>query len=292
MLALVTRHRRLVSRGDRSSRSQLVRRLPDAHGEAGEERGAERGRLADSRDVHRDAEHVRLELHEETVGRAATVRAQHGDALSGGGHRLDEIARLVGDALERRAREVRACGTALDPDEQTARVHVPVRRAEAGERRNEVDAVVARETRRERLGLVRARDDAEAVPEPLHRGAGDEGAPLERVADAVADVPRDRGQQTAARRCRGCAGIREEEAPRSVGVLRLAGREAGLPEQRGLLIARDPRDGQRGAEVRGIRRADDAHRRHRRREHRPRQIERGQELVVPAPPVDVEHHRA
>src|SRR5947208_2177826 len=74
-----------------------------------------------------------------------------------------EIARLVRDALQRRAREMRACGAALDPDEQTARVHVPVRRAETGERRHEIHAVVARETRRERLGLVRACDEAEAV---------------------------------------------------------------------------------------------------------------------------------
>src|SRR5207247_1990766 len=84
-------------------------------------------------DAAGNTEQIGLALHQEASGGATTTRAQHVDGLTGRGHRRDEVARLVGDALERRARQVRARRAALDPDEQTAGVHVPVRRAEAGE---------------------------------------------------------------------------------------------------------------------------------------------------------------
>jgi glycerol kinase len=113
-------------------------------------------------------------------------------------------------------------------DQQAARVHVPVWRAESGERRNEVDVVVAGEAGRERLRFGGCPDDAETVAKPLHRCPGDEGASFERVADAGADVPGDRRQETAARRSGAVTGVHEKEAARPVGVLRLAECEAGL----------------------------------------------------------------
>src|ERR1044071_4890586 len=45
--------------------AQLVQAAPEADGEAGGVRGAERGRLADRRPHHRRAQDVGLELHQE-----------------------------------------------------------------------------------------------------------------------------------------------------------------------------------------------------------------------------------
>src|SRR5207247_791813 len=85
-------------------------------------------------------------------------------------------------------------------------------------------------------------------------------------------------RRLAARRCGRRAGVREEETARAVGVLRFAGDETGLTEERRLLIARDPGDRQWRSEVRCIGLTDDAHRSHRSREHRARQIERREQL--------------
>ena len=88
------------------------------------------------------------------------------------------------------------------------------------------------------------------------------------------------------------AGIEEREAAGAVGRFQHAGREAGLADQGGLLIAGDAADrDRRRRKVRG------RSRRNRRRSRAPRQkgcghAEQRQQLVVPAPRVDVEQQRA
>ena len=102
-------------------------------------RGAERGRLLLERDVDRPTEDVGLELHEEPVRGRAAVGAQH---LELPRHRVDHVRDLEGDRLERRPRDVLARGAARDPADQAAGIGIPVRRAEPGQRRHEVDAPV------------------------------------------------------------------------------------------------------------------------------------------------------
>ena len=121
---------------------------------------------------------VGLELHQEAVRRAAAVGAQQ---LRRQPHRLDDVVRLERDRLERRADEVLAPRTARQARDQAARVRRPVRRAEAGQRGDEVDAVVSRRPTRQRLGLGGVRDEPEPVAQPLHRRARDEDGALERV---------------------------------------------------------------------------------------------------------------
>src|SRR5207245_2539953 len=133
-LALVGRHARLEPRGDGPPPPQLVGRLPHTGRETREERRTEGRRLLDRRDFDGNSGDVRLELHQKTVRRPTAVDAKHLDRLTRAAHRLDEIPRLVRDALERGTSDVRARRAALDPDQQTARVHIPVWRAEARER--------------------------------------------------------------------------------------------------------------------------------------------------------------
>ena len=88
-----------------------------------------------------------------------------------------------------RPRDVAGRRAARDADDRAARVRIPVRRAEAGEGRHEVDAAVVGHGRRERLDVGRLLDDAQAVAQPLHDRAADEHAALERVLGASAHRP-------------------------------------------------------------------------------------------------------
>ena len=86
------------------------------------------------------------------------------------------------------------------------------------------------------------------------------------------------------------ARVHEQEAARAVGILGLAGGEAALAEQRGLLVARRTRDGNfhaldvAGAEVAAAR-ADV-------RQHAARDAQGLQERFVPVEAVDVKEHGA
>jgi hypothetical protein len=64
-----------------------------------------------------------------------------------------------------------------------------------------------------------------------------------------------------------------------------------LPEERRLLVARDPGDQDGRAEEARLGLADDAARRTHLRNHRHRHVEEPQQLGIPAAPVDVEEQR-
>ena len=71
-----------------------------------------------------------------------SARSSASGSRAGALHRPHRVDGLVGHRLERRAREVRAAAAAREPDDRPARVGIPVRRAQPGERGHEVDAVV------------------------------------------------------------------------------------------------------------------------------------------------------
>ena len=79
----------------------------------------------------------------------------------------------------------------------------------------------------------------------------------------------------------------QHEAAGAVGVLGHAGLEAGLAEERGLLVAGDAGDRDRRAEQTRLGLAIDLARRAHLRQHRARHAEELQQLVVPSPAVDV-----
>ena len=148
------------------------------------------------------------------------------------------------DPFERRAREVGRGRAAREAVMVPARVRVPVRRAEAGQRGDEDDAVARRDLARERLDLLRALDDAEPVAQPLHRRARDEGAALERVRRlARRCATRPSSPARARSRMGRVADVHEHEGAGAVGALRVALGEARLAEERRLLVARDAGDG-------------------------------------------------
>ena len=82
----------------------------------------------------------------------------------------------------------------------------------------------------------------------------------------------------------------EHEAAGAVRGLGLARVEARLPEERGLLVARDTRDRQRLAEQPPL--ADDARRRVQGGQEAAIDPEQREQLVVPLEPIEIEQHRA
>ncbi len=112
-----------------------------------------------------------------------------------------------------------------------------MRAAEARECGHEIDAAAVGHTRGERFDFAGVADDPEPVSQPLHDCARDEHAAFERVLIVVSVARR----RWSASRCRegdrAVARGHQQEAARSVGVLRHARLEARLAEQRGLLIA-------------------------------------------------------
>ena len=91
---------------------------------------------------------------------------------------------------------------------------------------------------------------SEAVAQPLDQRAGDRDRALEHVGRlVVAELVADRGQQAVGADDL-LAGVDEQERAGAVGVLGVAGLEAGLAEQRRLLVAEDAR--QRAAADRAV----------------------------------------
>ena len=207
-------------------------------------------------------------------------------------HHVEHVAHLEGDRLQRRADDVGAGGAAGEADDQAARLRVPVRRAEPGQGRHEDDAVAVGDRRRDRLALGRGADDLDAVAQPLHGRAGDEDRALGGVGDlAVGGAPGRRGEQRVGA-LDGRAGVGEHERPGAVGALRVALVEAGLAEERRLLVAREPGDRQRQAEERlRVGRRDLAPVGHQLGQRVARDAEEPAQLVGPVARLEVEEQR-
>ncbi len=152
-------------------------------------------------------------------------------------HHLEHVAGLVGHRVDRRAGDVLDPRVAGQAEDGAARMRIPVRRAEADERRHQVDAAGIGHRLHQPLDVGRGGDGAQPVAQPLHGRAGDEHRPFERVGGAAAEPPGDRGQQALGRGHRPLAGVEQHEAAGAVGVLGGARLEAGLAEERRLLVA-------------------------------------------------------
>ena len=107
-----------------------------------------------------------------------------------GAHRGPEVEGLVADALQRGVRELGRAGVAGQAEQRAAHARIPVGRAHADEGRDQIDALHGVGLVGERAGLGGVLDDAEAVAQPLHRGAGDEDRAFERVGALAARADR------------------------------------------------------------------------------------------------------
>ena len=182
-IGLVARHRRLEAPIDLPDRRDLRRRRPEADAESREIRRAERRRLGDSA----AARPARRAGRPGTASAGRWPSRRHRRAVRRSGCAASFCMATSTSALWKAIASSAAramCARVVPrvrPDDRAARVGVPVRAAEAGERGHEIDAAANRarwpRAPRRRPTL----DDAEAVAQPLHDGAADEHGAFERV---------------------------------------------------------------------------------------------------------------
>jgi hypothetical protein len=97
----------------------------------GQQRRPKRRRLDELRPHDRRAQEIGLELHEQIVPAGAAVHTHLGEGHAQVvGHGAEHVVHLEGDALERGAGEVSLRGAPVEPADEPARRHIPVRRAE------------------------------------------------------------------------------------------------------------------------------------------------------------------
>ena len=137
------------------------------------------------------------------------------------------------------------------------------------------------------LGEVK---EVQVVAQPLHQRAGDRDRAFERVDRRFVAQLIGHGRQQAVFAWDGQgAGVEQHEAAGAVGVLRLADAEAGLPDERRLLVAQVAADGHLAQGVAvdlGVAgRAD-------RGQHPARDVQDAQDLIVPVQRVQVHQQGA
>ncbi len=200
--------------------------------------------------------------------------------------------RGVRHRLQRGAHQVRAGGPAGEPHDGAPRLGLPVRRPQPREGGDEVDAVVPLYRAGQEVGFGGVLHDAQPVAQPLHSGAGDEDGAFQREGPLAARPAGGGGEQPVLRAHRLVAGVHQQEGAGAVGVLPLARRPAAVPEERGLLVARDAGHGhlrlQRVAGGVAVHLRRGAHL----REHRRRHAEQVEQRRVPAPRPQVVQQRA
>ena len=169
-------------------------------------------------------------------------------------HGLDHVAGLERHGLHDGAGQVGARRAAGDAGERAAGVRIPPGAAEAGEGGHEHTPRRCR-ARTPPAGRPRRRGAMSPSPSRSHWTA----APVTKMAPsrAYAVVPSASVQATVVSRPsvgggHRSADVHEHEAAGAVGVLRGARLEAGLPEQRGLLVAGDAGDRDAGGQAAAI----------------------------------------
>ena len=133
-------------------------------------------------------------------------------------------------------------------------------------------------------------DQAQLVPQPLDRRPGHEDGALQRILHPVLQPPGDGGHQAVLGEHRLLPRVEQQEAARPIGILRLPRLEAGLPEERRLLVPRRPGDGNGRAEKSRIALPIDAAAGLHLGQDAPRYLQDVQYLLVPIQRVDIEQH--
>ena len=161
-------------------------------------RGAKGGRLGLRRALHGKAEDVREPLAEPAVAGHAAVDTKGGRRRGAVGlHRGEQIGGLETDGVERSAGEVGRPGVASQTENGTARVGIPMGRAEAGEGGDHGHRSFPGASGKQ-LAVRGVAEEAQAVGQPLHGGAGVEDRAFERIDGAAREPPGKRRQKALA----------------------------------------------------------------------------------------------
>src|SRR5262245_2493982 len=175
-ISVVLGQLRFISSRKPPQARELAGSAPDTGGEPGERGRADGRGLALLGHLDGKTRQVGQELHQERVASGSSVGAQ---ALERERQGIDDVSRLERGRFERCPYEMLAPRPARDSRHEASRLRNPVRRAEARERRNEVDASVVLDGPRELLALRRRFEESETVTQPLKGRPGDEHRALD-----------------------------------------------------------------------------------------------------------------
>ena len=183
-----------------------------------------------------------------------------------------------------------APGAPRQPQDGAPGVHIPVRRAQPGERGHHIHARAVFHFICEILAVGALVDELQLVPQPLDDRPAHEHTALQRIGRLPVQADGHGGEQAvfALHRCVPC--VHQHKAARAVCIFHIAPRKACLAEQGGLLVARRARDGYFGpADARrtvhhaGIANFG---------QHAHGNVEQRTDILVPFQRMDVEQHRA
>ena len=239
-----------TTRSGRHRLVEIVHATEHSDAEPGDEGGTDRGRIRRSARP-RSVGPWRRRTACTNVGFSLIPPSMRTDVMStpvSASAASSEIGAAMGDALQHGPHDVRPLGAPRDAEQRTPRAVVPVRRAEAEQRRHVHHPVGCRwHALGDVVALLARRDQAEVVAQPFDVRAGGEHDPLDPPRQIA--IARPQGQRD---RCR--AGIRlvprgrtvvgaEVEHPAGAERdLRPAAHHAVLADERRLLIAEDAGD--------------------------------------------------
>ena len=121
-------------------------------------------------------------------------------------------------------------------------VHIPIGRPHPGEGRNHHDAAGAFHGFRQPVTLRGGVHQPQLVPQPLDGTATVKDAALQCIGGSAPYAPRHGAYQSRPAADRLRPHVHQGKAAGAVGILGLAGAEAALPEEGGLLVARRAAD--------------------------------------------------
>ena len=208
-------------------------------GDSGSEAGAERRKLFRFGRLHGAVEEIGLHLHEVSVLCRAAVDAKNGQRLARFFlHERCDVGNLEGDGVEHSTHHLGASRRARKTREDAARFTLPIRRTESREGGHE-EALIGRICApREHFRLSGARDESEAVLQPCDSSARVIDVSFKDVMRLALHQPRERGHKPLLASHEACACLHHDGRTRAVGRLRLSGREASLPEESGVRVAK------------------------------------------------------
>ena len=178
-----------------------------------------------------------------------------------------------------------------DPYDGSSRILVPVRRAKSGKCRHHIAAIGIFYFLRHILRVRRRVNQAQFIPEPLDCRSRNEYGAFQRIIYLAIQPPGNGGYQAVIREHRLLPGIHQQEAARSICILCLPCLKAGLSEQGRLLVAGCPGDWNRTAEVRRVRLPVDAAGLLHLGQHRGRNIQQLQNLLIPLQSIYIKEQR-
>ena len=131
---------------DPSQAIEFVFVLPKTRGDPGQAGRSECRGFKDLRSFDRDAQDIRLELHEEIVLRSAAVDAQTFEIFTRVFfHHFKYVARLIGNGLQSGPRKMRALGPARDAKKGASGIRVPIGSSQADQSGYEINAFIRRD---------------------------------------------------------------------------------------------------------------------------------------------------